>query len=145
MPLPILIQSGLGQFRLGIEEVIEAALFHPRLVADLVDGRAAVGTRPDQLFDGFHQSFFGITDAAHILRFVPFCGSNVLSNHIPTIFNWTKQSTTFLKIFFAPLNRGLFWTFLLFWSGVLKAYELFSILIIRKSDLYPDIAIISQS
>src|SRR5439155_14219873 len=45
------------------------------LFADLIDGRAAVRAFPDQLPDGSHQSFFGITDAAHKQVFLSIFGS----------------------------------------------------------------------
>lgn len=65
MMLPVLIEGDKSQFGFGVKKVIEAAFFDASLVADVIDGRGAVRARPDQLFDGFHQSLFRITDAAH--------------------------------------------------------------------------------
>jgi hypothetical protein len=47
----------------------EAAFPDLGLLANRIDGRPAAGPRPDQFPNGFHQSLFGITDAAHDFRF----------------------------------------------------------------------------
>ena len=69
--------------------------------AYLIDGGCSVRARPNQLFDGFHQSFFCIAHAAHNCTFnqrlLP------LTTRYALI---TKQSTTFL-IFFQHVKNGL--------------------------------------
>src|SRR6266540_809820 len=62
---PLRVDCGRGKVRLRVKEIIKASLFDPRLLADLIDCGAAIRARPDQIPDGFHQSLFGITDAAH--------------------------------------------------------------------------------
>src|SRR2546426_285722 len=52
LPLPLRIDCRNRQVRLGVEEVIKAPLFNPRLLADLVDRCAAVGAGPDEFADG---------------------------------------------------------------------------------------------
>ena len=64
--LPFRLEGGLGEGGFVVEEIVEAAFFDAGLVADLVDRGAVVGAGPEQLGDGIHQSFFGITGAAHV-------------------------------------------------------------------------------
>src|SRR5262249_15736993 len=67
MLFPLLIQRHQREVRLRLEEIIEAPFLDSRLLADLIDRRAAEGTRPEQFSDGFHQSIFCITDSTHIV------------------------------------------------------------------------------
>src|SRR5215813_9947368 len=65
--LPFLMESRQGQVSLGIEEIIKTPLFDAGLPADVIDGRAAIGTQPHEFANRLHQSFFGITDTTHNL------------------------------------------------------------------------------
>src|SRR5258705_2117921 len=82
--LPFPVKALGSKASLGIEEIIKAALLDPGFLADLIDGGAVVGTRPKQFPDRFHQSFFGITDAAHIGFFLHFAPDSS-SKHVRKI------------------------------------------------------------
>src|SRR5437870_2817268 len=69
LALPLLIDCDHSEVGLGIEKVIETSFFHPCLLANLINRRAAIGTRPDQLPDSFHQSLFGIAYSTHKTSF----------------------------------------------------------------------------
>lgn len=62
---PLHRERRLGQRGFVVEEVVEGAFLDPGSLADLVDGRAVVRVRPEQLRDGVHQSFSWIAGSAH--------------------------------------------------------------------------------
>src|SRR5216117_1950592 len=66
-PFPLLLKGRYRKVRFRLEKVIETPFFDPSLFADLINRRRAIGTRPDEFADGFHQSHFGIADTAHNL------------------------------------------------------------------------------
>src|SRR6266566_4030806 len=74
--LPILIDCLDGQINFRVKKVIKAALLHASLFTDLIDGRAAVRTVPNQFPHSFHQSLFGFTNASHMLSYLLFFPSN---------------------------------------------------------------------
>src|SRR5437879_10735489 len=61
------VQRGNRQIGFGLEEIIKTSPLDPRLVADMVNGCAAVRAGTYQLQHRFQQFFFVITYTAHNL------------------------------------------------------------------------------